>query len=203
MPRSFPVVAVCALALCACTGGGSGDAGGSPQSGASTSSVSAPPGVPGIKTIKIPALKCKDPKAGVSTQEVITHDLKVVTTDSNEDVPGDHKLYDERLMLYKGNACADEFSNTQSTLDLGEADGPAGHTRGLVGSIPAADNECAAAARNQNWDDNFDLDVRNLDGKTVCVLDYSSKVYAVTISVDEAASVDPHLPALELQVKLY
>ncbi|MGV9632196.1 hypothetical protein [Streptomyces sp. NPDC003487] len=193
MPRLLPMLAVCVLALCACTDGGGGGAEGSSPSRTTAPSAAAP-AVPGTKTLKVPALKCKDPKDGTSTEEVITPDLKVVTTDSNRDAPGDAALYDQRLMLYKGNACRDDVNGTVSTLDFGG-------TKGLVEGIPAADNECAAAARNQNWDSNFDLDVRNLNGKTVCVLDL--KTFAVTVAVDQTASTDPHLPSLELQVKLY
>ncbi|MGW2485660.1 hypothetical protein ACWCV9_00375 [Streptomyces sp. NPDC001606] len=181
------------LALCACTGGGSDAKNPQPSASASTAAL---PAVPGIKTLKVPALRCKDPKHGTGTEEVITPDLKVVTTDSDRDAPGDAELYDQRLMLYKGNSCRDDVNDTWSTLDFAE------DTKGLVGSIPANDNECIAAARNQNWDSNFDQDVRNLDGKTVCVLDFG-KTFAVSIAVDRESSNDPHLPSLELHVKLY
>ena len=67
---------------------------------------------------------------------MITPDLKVVTTDCDRDAPGDSDLYDQRLLLYKGNACPTDLYGTWSTLDFAEA------AKGLVGSIPAHDNEC-------------------------------------------------------------
>ncbi|MGW1377469.1 hypothetical protein ACWD6P_24805 [Streptomyces sp. NPDC002446] len=157
--------------------------------------ASYPRAVSGVRTVKVPAPVCRNSTLGERVDYVVTDDLKVVAVGPESDSPAGLHLHDGRRMFYEG-ACG-------GVAKLGLDD-----PKGLVESIPATGTACAAAAHNRDWDTDFALDVRNLAGKTVCVIgededDGAEEPYAVTVRIDALHTRDPRLPALELQVKVY
>ncbi len=203
-----------AVIVIATTSGGSSGADGtasaprakmmSMSNNAASPPAAATTGVPGVKTIKLPALQCKDATQDVSTDDIVTPDLRVVVVASdNKYTPENEKIYDTRLIRFTGVACPSDLPGSlAATLDFSDNGGPQGPLRGLVGSIPQTDNVCTSAANNQVWDPNFDQDVRNLDGKSLCFLNINGPI-AVTVHIDQAKTSDPHLPALTLDIKQY